>query len=151
MQRLLPDKLGMLYHAPLYERMLAFAKENTPEFPAEIAVSKWLQRFYGGDNTVHIIVDMNDSGELIGHAFIELQNIEGIKVLLCHQMAWQKGTAKSADIDRGMEYLDKLRDNTEAVCSLITVEKNSKVYEKKYGYKILRTVMIKVSEVEHEE
>lgn len=146
MQRLFPDKLGMLYHAPLYERMVAFAKANTPEFPAEIAVSAWLERFYAGDDRMHIVVSFNDDGAIIGHALVELQTIHGIQAILCHQLSHEKGTASVTDINEGMEYIDKLRDTTQSVCSLITVAKNSKVYEKKYGYKTLRTVMIKVSD-----
>lgn len=146
MQRLLPDKLGMLYHAPLYERMVAFAKENTPEFPAEIAVSSWLQRFYAGDEHIHIVVTFNDDGAIIGHALMEIQNLYNIRVLLCHQVQRDKGAGGKDDHDVGMEYIDKLRESTGAICSLVTVAKNSKVYEKRYGYKILRTVMIKVSD-----
>lgn len=152
MQRLYPDKLGMLYHAALYERMVAFATTNTPEFPCEQVVATWLQRFYAGDDCIHIVVRLSDDGVIVGHAVIEVQESYGIKVILCHQVSQDKGALSPSEFvsetDAGIEYLDKLRDQHGAVCSLITVEKNSKMYEKKYGYKILRTVMIKVSEHE---
>lgn len=149
LQRLLPNKLGMFYHAPLYDRMIAFAKENTPEIPCEPVIRKWLERFYSGDDNIHILVKFNDNGEMISHGVIDIQEMYGVRVILCHQMAHDDIKMTKADMSiafaEAIEYVDKLRDTYDAVCSMITVAKNSKVYEKKYGYKVLRTVMIKVS------
>lgn len=147
MQRLLPNTLGMLYHAELYKRMIDFAKANTPEFPCEPVVRKWLDRFYSGDNNIHIIISTNDDGALTGHAVVDVQESYGIRAVLCHQAAHDKvnGDSVYKGMAEAIEYVDKLRDTTDAACSMITVGKNSKVYEKKYGYKTLRTVMIKVS------
>lgn len=147
MQRLLPDKLGRLYHAVLYDRMVAFATENTPEFPCEQIVMTWLQRFYAGDEDIQIIISTDATGNLTGHAVLEIQDRFGIRALLCHQACHDKGSGDKfhQGMAEAIEYVDKLRDTSGAVCSMMTVGKNAKVYEKKYGYKVLRTVLIKVS------
>lgn len=154
MQRLLPNKLGMFYHAALYDRMVAFAKENTPEFPYEPVIRKWLERFYNGDDNLHILVKIDDKGEIVSHGVIDIQEAHGVRVVLCHQMSHDNVKMSKVDMlaafAEAIEYVDKLRDSSNAVCSMITVSKNSKVYEKKYGYKVLRTVMIKVSSEEVE-
>jgi len=49
-------------------------------------------------------------------------------------------------VDECMEYLDKLKELTNASCIAFAVAKNAKVYEKRYGYKVSRIMMIKTSQ-----
>jgi hypothetical protein len=137
----------MLYHADLYDRMLAFANEVTPEIPAEPIVKRWLERLFNGDRNLHVIISTDSKGSLTGHAVVDVQEAYGIRAVICHQASHDKGSGDSfhKGMAEAIEYVDKLRDSTGAVCSVINVAKNTKVYEKKYGYRISRTVMIKVS------
>jgi hypothetical protein len=49
-----------------------------------------------------------------------------------------------------MEYIDKLREYEGAVASIFSMssQKLARAVEKKYGYSILRTMLIKTGEVE---
>ncbi len=144
MQRLYPDKLGMLYHAPLFDRMVVFAKERTPEFPAEIVVNKWLERFYSGDPLIHIIVDLDEKGLLIGHAILEILEMYGTRALTCYQVQSDFRHKTGFDAE-AFEYIDKLMQETNCQCMLVVIEKNAQMYKKKYGFQKSREVLIKWS------
>lgn len=141
MMRLRPDRLGRLFYNSLYERMVKFATEHTPEFPADPVVHKWLSRFYNFDPLIHIVIDMDESGNIVGHALFEIQKGLGFTVLTCHQI--YHDSPKQGGIDEGMEYLDKLAVEVGATCIAVMVEKNANLYKKKYGFDTVRQVLIK--------
>ncbi|MGL5936904.1 MAG: hypothetical protein ACRCZI_14915 [Cetobacterium sp.] len=143
MKRLLPDKLGMLYHSVLYDRMVSFAHEKTPEFPAEIAVNKWLNRFYSYDPLIHILIDCNDNGIIIGHAILEIQEAFNRRIVTCYQLQQDSNNTKVSQIDTAMEYLDKLKAEVQADCIMLVVDKNASLYKKRYGYNKSREVLLK--------
>ena len=59
----------------------------------------------------------------------------------CHQL--QRDKQSVDEMDKFMQYLDDLKAATNAVCISFSVLKNSTAYQKRYGYRIARTVMIK--------
>jgi hypothetical protein len=139
--RIGPTPLGMLLHKDIYDRMVRFASEYTPEFPAEPVVTQWLQRAYAGDESMHILVTLNEGVKITGHIVVEIQSVYGYKAVWCHQAYGDKNNTST--VDAGVEYIEKLCAQSRAVCSLFTVVKYNKALEKKYGYRTIRTVMIK--------
>lgn len=139
--RIQADALGRLLHHQIYARMVAFAQEYTPEFPAEPIVTAWLNRVYSGDEKMHVLVTLNEQTVITGHIVVEVQDVYGYRAVWCHQAQGDKGN--NSTVDKGVEYVEKLCALTGAVCSLFTVVKNVKMLEKKYGYKTMRTVMVK--------
>lgn len=149
MIRLCNDNLGRMLHAPLYARLRAFCLEHTPEFPAEPVVNTWLQRLYNSDPTFHILVTLNDEYIITEHAVIDSQIAFGKTIIQCHQAELDKSNVANAN--EIMEYLNKLRAETNADCIVFSLAKYSKAFEKRWGYKIFRTVMIKSdTEVDNE-
>lgn len=140
-QRLLNDALGRLLHQQLFDRMVKFCEQYTPELPAVPVVTIWLSRFFQDDANIHILVTLSDNYVITGHNFIEVQEAFGYRVVVCHQAQADKGS--SGSLDEGIEYIDKLRETIGAYCSLFTVTKHIKGLEKRYGYKLARTVMVK--------
>lgn len=141
MPRLQNDALARILHNSLYARMVSFCEQYTPEFPADPVVTAWLTRLYNSDNNLHIYVTLDNTYKITSHAVVDVQEAYGYRVIICHQAMGDKGHVHS--IDEGLEYIDKLRTTVNAHCSLFTVTKHIKGLEKKYGYKIARTVMIK--------
>ena len=141
MLRLTNDTLGMALHIALYQRLLAFCQQYTPEFPAEPIVQNWLTRLYNGDDTLYIVVTLDSAYNITHHSLIEVTENFGYRVVFCHQTMIDKGS--TAKLDEVMEYLDKLAEQQEAVCISATVSKNVKVYEKKYGYTQSRVSIVK--------
>jgi len=141
-QRLTNDNLARALHQPLYQRMIAFCQQYTPEFPPETIVSSWLNRLYSNDDNIHILIVLNDTYNIVGHVVITVYEDYGYKVVHCHQAQADKGHTGS--IDEFMEYVDKLVTITGAYCSIMTVTKHIKSLEKKYGYKQSRVTMIKM-------
>lgn len=140
--RLKGDRLAMLYHYALYDRMTKFAKEHTPEFSCDAVVKKWLDRLYLDDDSLHIVVDINENGDIQGHAVLDVQEAFGNRILTCYQLSSDVRVSKS-HIDEAMEYIDKLCSEIDASCTMIIVEKNANVYKKKYGFNRVREVLIK--------
>lgn len=140
MQRLYPDNLGRLLHDPLYQRLISFGIQYTPEFPIIPVVNHWLNLFYNDDPNIHILIDYDSTG-ISAHSFIMIQEAFNQRVVMCHQV--QDDKRSGTFISEIMEYLDKLKSESGAYCIMANVPKNSKVYEKKYGYTIARAVMIK--------
>ena len=140
MQRLYPDNLGRLFHDPLYSRLVAFGTQYTPEFPIIPVVNHWLNLFYNSDPTVHILVNQDATG-ITAHSFIIVQEAFNQRVVMCHQA--QDDKRSGTFIPEVIEYLDKLKVESSAECIMINVAKNSRVYEKRYGYTMARSVMIK--------
>lgn len=140
-QRLLNDNLARLLHNQLYQRMLSFCQQYTPEMPPEPVVTNWLNRLFLGDNNLHILVNLNDDYKIIGHAVIDVQEMYGNKVIWCYQAQGDKG---NDTLNEGLEYVDKLVMQECAVCSIFMVTKHTKALERK-GYKSTRTIMIKTT------
>ena len=141
MQVLRNDSLSRALHNALYERMVSFSELYTPEFPAVPVVRDWLNRFYSGDTNIAFVVDLDDDFKLIAHAVILINEAYGYKVIMVPQL--QDDTKQGKFIAETVEYVDKLLEETNSFCSEILVTKNVKVYEKKFGYKAVRTVMLK--------
>lgn len=141
MIRLSNDNLGRILHFSLYERLRAFCAAHTPEVPAEAFVNAVLNRLYNGDTSLHVLVELEDSYTIVAHAVIDVQDAFGNKVVYCHQL--QRDKPDTAKQDEFMEALQKLAEYHSAVCIAFSVTKNAKVYEKKYGYSLARSVMIK--------
>lgn len=141
MVKLEPNNIGRLYHDTLYTRFLTFAETYTPEFPAIPVINHWLTMFYTGDNTIHILVNIASNNSITAHCIIQVQEAFNQRVCYCHQILDDKRSG--GFIDEAVEYVDKLRLETNSICSVINIPKNAKVYEKKYGYQITRTTMIK--------
>lgn len=140
MQQLLPDGLGRILHEALYQRLLTFAKKYTADFPAEGVIHAWLNRFYAGDPSVIILVNI-EQYQITAHAFIELQPIGGYQVVMVHQLEYD--TKQTEPLQLFAEYLEKLLIESNSYCVCIQVSKNVKVYERKYGYKVVSTLMMK--------
>lgn len=145
MIRLQNDSLARMLHHSLYERMLHFCTEYTPELPGEPVVSTWLNRLFSDDQDIHILVELNDNYQIIEHAVIDVQTILGYKVVYCHQVYRDKNNLASFDV--GMEYIDKLRQQVGARCSMFSTVKHVQSLSKKYGYKVVRTVMMKCDDL----
>ena len=142
-QRLLNDSLARLLHDQLHKRMIDFCEHYTPEFPAEPIVQGWLNRLYQGDKNLHILVTLDDNYKIVGHGVIDVQEAYGYRVVYCHQAQGDKNS--EASLDLGVEYVTKLVNETNAYCSIFVVAKHVRSLEKKYGYKDVRTVMMKVA------
>jgi hypothetical protein len=138
--QLYPDSLGRILYESLYQRMLSHAKKYASDFPAEGVIAGWLNRFYAGDPTVIILVDL-DQYRIISHAFIELQMVGGYQVVMGHQ--FEVDSKHQGAFPAFMEYLDKLKAETNSYCICLQTAKHIKVYEKKYGYKAVTTLMMK--------
>ena len=139
--RLTNDTLGRVLHNALYQRMLTFCQEYTPEFPGDIVVQGWLSRLYNDDQNLHILVNLDNNYKITGHCVIDVQEAYGNKVIFVHQAAADRGN--SVTMDEGMEYVNKLANEIGAICISAAVAKNSKVYEKKYGFTAVRTQVVK--------
>lgn len=148
MIRLGNDNLGRMLHASIYARLRNFCVQHTPEFPPELVVNAWLQRLYNSDPTFHLLVTLDDSYKIIQHAVIDIQDAFGKVFIQCHQAQTDKPNV--AQTDEIMEYLEKLKADTQAACIVFMTTRPTKAFEKKWGYKIFRTVLIKTnSEAEH--
>ena len=139
MTRVENNPFGRTIHVLLHERMMQFCQLYTPEVLAEPVVNGWLNRLYADDSTLHILVEM-DQWKIIEHAVIEVTGTDNCKIIMCHQVYRDK--PNKATFEEGLEYIDKLVLQTNAMCSVVFVEKHTKALEK-YGYKISRVAMVK--------
>jgi len=137
MQRLENNSIGRLLHHLLYQRMVAFANEYTPEFPAESVVQFWLNEFYNGNGNYHILVDIDSNYNIKAHCVLIDNETFGLKTVICYQIKDDNKT--KTFIDDCFTYADKLPVHA----IMFSVQKNSKVYQEKYGYIPIRTVMYK--------
>jgi len=134
------DHLGKSLHGVLFNRLTAFAADVTPEAPAGPIVEFWLNRFYSNDGSIQILVELNQQYEVVAHAVLEIQNLAGVVVLSCHQ--YQADKADLQRFDELVEYGRKLKQQIGAAFMTFTTVKNVKAYEKRYGFKAVRTIMI---------
>jgi hypothetical protein len=148
MIRIFNDNLGRILHFTLYQRLYNFCVKYSPEFPADIAVNSWMNRLYTSDMNLHILAEVDENYKITEHALIDVANVMNHKVIYCHQM--QHDTPSVSHATELMEYIDKLREHESAVASIFSMssQKLARAVEKKYGYSILRTVLIKTGEVE---
>lgn len=142
--RLMNDSLSRILHNALYQRLLSFCNQYTPEYPAEPIVTHWLSRLYSGDDNLHILVVLDKSYSITAHCVVDIQHSATNTVIFCHQVQADKGSGGS--IDEYMEYMDKLASSVNAHCICVNVAKHSKALETKYNYKTTRTVMLKYGE-----
>lgn len=140
MIRLKNDILARLLHQPLYDRLVKFAQEYTPEGMADMAADAWLSALYAGDPNVYILVDIDDKYSILGHAVIDVRQTFGVKVAYCHQVQGEKNSVVA--LHEGMEYIDKLMEEAGVAYIIIYLAKGSKAMER-HGYKTMRTMMIK--------
>lgn len=138
--RVTNNNLGRALHASLYTRLLTFCAQYTPEMLAEPVVQSWLQRVYANDSSMHMIVTLDDTYNILAHAVIEIQQMYNQNIITCHQVQSEKNSVSA--IVEGMEYIDKLATATDAVCTIVYMAKHTKALQK-LGYDISRTVMIK--------
>jgi hypothetical protein len=141
-QRLLNGSLARILHEPLYNRIKQFAQQYTPEIPADAIATAFIKRLYDGDDNLHILIELQpDNFAIIGHAILEVQDFHGYKIVMCHQALADKG--KQSSLDEGVEYMEKLAVQVQAYCCIFMVSKHIKGLDKKYGYKVSRTIMMK--------
>lgn len=144
MQILQNDMLGRVLHNALHQRLIHFAEQHTPELPAEPVVELWLSAFYNGDNkNIHILVDVDNQCNITGHCICIFNNEYGYKIL--HALQLQDDKKSGSFLDECMEYMEKLAQENEAHCIVLSVQKSAKAMEKKFGYKISRTMMYKIA------
>src|SRR5262245_8559321 len=142
MIRLTSDALARILHNSLYVRMVDFCRQYTPEVPAGPIVDEWLRRLYAGDTSIHILVNLDGHYNILEHAVIDVQEMVRGRIVVWYQTYRDKGNITT--LEEGIEYLDKLAEQVQAHCIIFFVEKHSRAFEKKYGYRTARTVMIKV-------
>ena len=147
MIRVINDTLGRMLHVALHDRMVKFAEQNTPEFPAEQVVNNWLSRMFLNDPSLHIIVDLDSNYKILSHAVIEVQEVYGKRAVIAYQVQGDKSSLIS--LNAGLEYIEKLGYAVGAYSIGVSVQKNVKAIEKK-GYQIFRTVMFKILQGEGE-
>lgn len=143
MIRIVNDHLGRALHAPLYQRLYNFCLQYCPELPPDVVVNAIMQRLYNNDTSLYVMVSFDNQYNITEHAVIDIQNSYGYNVVYCHQL--QRDTPDKNSQDEFMEFLNKLAESVNAVTIMFTVTKNYRVYEKKYGYKTVRHVMMKTS------
>ncbi len=151
MIRIYNDNLGRALHSALYQRLYTFCTQHTPEFPAEPVVNAWLSRVYNSDLSFHLLINHNERFEITEHAVVDVQKSFGQTVIQCHQVQYDK--PNMANVNEIIEYLDKLKAETNAVCIVFSMAntKHAKTLEKRYNYKLFRTVLIKTDTEEVEE
>lgn len=135
------DNLGRTLHNTLHQRLSTFCMQYTPEFPSEPVVSFWLQRLYNSDESIHILVDMDDNYQITAHALIEQQTLHNRTIILCHQV--QDDHKGMVFLDAVMQYIDALAYATQALFAANTVVKGARAMEKKYQYNTTRSVLVK--------
>lgn len=140
--RLQNDPLSRILHNSVHQRLLNFCNQYTPEVPGEPVVSAWMLRMWQGDQNLHILVTIDDNYKITGHCVLDVQDVYGYKVVYCHQALADKGNTST--LEEGIQYLQDLCKVVEARCSVFTVTKHLKGLEKRYGYKVTRTVMMKL-------
>jgi len=139
-------------HAALYQRIHDFCTKYTPEVPAEIVVNAWLNKLYTSDLRFHMLVHFDDNFNIIEHAVVEVQPAFNVMTVQCHQAQLDKPSISHAV--QLMEYLDKLKAEVNAACIVFSMSDNRyvKQFEKRHGYKVFRTILIKTdSEAEEVE
>ena len=140
MQILQNDSLSRILHNALYQRMVDFAKLITPELPAEAIVELWLRAFYDANNkNIYILVNLNDKYNITAHCVILIGQEAGYNIVYAHQL--QDDKKSGTFLDECMEYVDKLKTATNAICKVANVYKGEKAMEKKYGFKKARSVI----------
>lgn len=151
MIRIHNDNLGRILHFALHQRLYNFCIKYTPEFPAEIAVNNWLNRVFMSDPNLHLLVEVDDAYTITEHALVEVQSARvrvntDHKVIYCHQAQHDKPSISHAV--ELMEYIDKLREHEGAIASIFSIAnaRHAAQFQKRHGYQILRTVLIKTSE-----
>ena len=141
LHRLQNDTLGRLLHNLVYQRIIKFCEQYTPELPAQVVADTWMQRVYNSDKNLYIMLDLDSQYNILGHAVIDVQDQFGYRVVHCYQIQGEKKSV--AALDFGAEYLDKLAAEVGAACTVFYVKDNVKALEKRYGYHAVRTVMLK--------
>lgn len=143
MIRLQKGQLARVLYEPLYQRLLTFANKYTCELMGEPTVDLWLQRLFAGDQRLHILVELDPSTfKIIEHAVIDVQETApGQFIVVCHQVQHDKANLDTVAI--GHEYMMKLAAEVNAQAIVFFMDKHTKSMEKKFGYKTVRTVMIK--------
>lgn len=148
LHRLRNDTLGRLLHNAVYQRIIKFCEQHTPELPAQVVADTWMQRVYSDDNNLYILLDLDEQYNILGHAVIEVQDQFGYRVVHCYQAQAEVQKKSITSLDFGFEYLDKLAAEVGAVCTVFYASNNIKGIEKRYGYQSVRTVMLKYYTVE---
>lgn len=148
MIRLANNDLSKALHLALYNRMVNFALAYTPEFPAEPVVNGWLNRLFLGDDSLHIIVDIDDKFRIFAHAVVEVQEVYGRRTVICYQVQGDKNSVTA--LQNGLEYIEKLAYAVGAYSIGFNVVKNIRALEK-LGFQVFRTCMFKILERESEE
>lgn len=138
------DHLGKSLHGVLFNRLAAFAETITPEIPAPSIIEYWLNRFYANDPSIKILIELNEQYAIVTHAVVEIQHVAGVVVICCHQ--YQSDKADLAKLDELVEYGRKLKLEHNAACMMFMAAKNTRAYEKRYGFKAVRTVMLEYGE-----
>lgn len=134
------DYLGKSLHGVLYNRFLHFAQRLTPEIPAEEIITIWLNRFYLNDPFVKILVELDEQYRIVAHAVFEIQRVANVTIVACHQYESDKPSVTR--LDELIAYGRDLRSKSMAHCGTFMVEKGVKAYEKRYGFKTVRTIML---------
>lgn len=138
------DYLGKSLHGVLYNRFLSFAQRVTPEIPAEEIITLWLNRFYLNDPFIKILVEVDEQYRIIAHAVFEIQRVASVVVVACHQ--YESDKPSPARLDELVAYGRDLKAKVNAYCATFMVEKGVKAYEKRYGFKAVRTIMLDYDE-----
>ena len=142
MIRLQNGQLARILHQQLYQRMLNFAEKYSPELTAEPIINGWINRLYNDDPTMHIIINFDESTlKITEHAVIDIQEAYGMRIVVGHQTQIDKPNI--AILDEVMEYMGKLAEAINASSIIFFTEQHSKSFQRRYGYSIARTMMVK--------
>jgi hypothetical protein len=142
MIRIQNDNFGKALHPLLYIRIRDFCLAHTPEAPAEAFANTILNRFYNNDKRLHLFVELDERSNITAHAIADIQEAFNHRILHVYQL--QKDRPDTKTMDEVMEIADKLAEEFNVNCISFSVVKNAKVFAKRYGYTLTRSIMIKL-------
>lgn len=120
----------------IYNRLLIFGLEHNH---TQNHIKSRIMGIFAGDNTIHLLVDLSDTGTITGHCLLVFTQIDADKyTCFCEQMQVDRN-GDSKFVQACIDYVSSMVGVVKI--SMVTEEKRARAYKKKYGFEIDQVLM----------
>lgn len=128
----------------VYDRMYRFFKEHDEHADHDHLVQAMLLRLINNsaENPCLLLLRIEDN-IVVGHILMSIELDFGVPVVFVHQAEFDNGVVKKDEHQDWLHFVENFGKAYDAQRMVLMTKRNPRSFEKNYGFKVHRTVMVK--------
>lgn len=126
----------------VYDRLYRFFKEYDIHAQHDFIVQGILTKLINESDTIKLLLLIEDN-QIVGHVLMALESDLGTPIITIHQAEYDKGIANKEDKEAWLEEVTRFGQHHNAQRIALVTRRNPRSFEKNWGFKVHRTIMVR--------